>query len=80
MDVLLISVKEINKLMTKECQIFTFTLLLRKTDVLKYRFFNLKKNFGELQLTQIPLNFKNSCSNFKIRGLGSKTYVAFLLF
>ena len=43
MDVLLISVKEINKLMTKECQIFTFTLLLRKTDVLKYRFFNLKK-------------------------------------
>ena len=44
MDVLLISVKEINKLMTKECQIFTFTLLLRKTDVLKHRFFNLKKN------------------------------------
>ena len=28
--------------------------------------------FGELQLTQISLNFKTSCCNLKIRGLGPK--------
>ena len=34
--------------------------------------------FGELQLTQISLNFKTSCCNLKIRGLGAKLWVAFL--
>ena len=28
--------------------------------------------FGELQLIQISLNFKTSCYNLKIRGLGGK--------
>ena len=32
------------------------------------------------QLTQILLNFRTSCCNLKIRGLGAKVYVAFLLF
>ena len=32
------------------------------------------------QLTHILLNFRTSCSNLKIRGLGAKVYVAFLLF
>ena len=35
--------------------------------------------FGELQLTQISLNFKTSCYNVKIIGLGAKLCVAFLL-
>ena len=34
---------------------------------------------GELQLEQISLNFKTSCCNLKIKGLGAKLYVAFLL-
>ena len=36
--------------------------------------------FRELQLTQISLNFKISCCNLKIRGLGAKLPVAFQLF
>ena len=36
--------------------------------------------FGELQLTQMSLNFKTSCCNLKIRGLGVKLCVPFLLF
>ena len=35
--------------------------------------------FGELQLTQISLNFK-TCCNLKIRDQGAKLCVAFLLF
>ena len=51
----------------------------------KLQFFGFKKFvarsvFGELQLTQILLNFKTSCLNLKIRGLGAKLCVAFLLF
>ena len=56
----------------------------RKTDVLKLRFSKFKKFitmsvFGELQLTQISLNFKTSCWNLKIRVLGAKLCEAFLL-
>ena len=40
----------------------------------------LQFSFGELQLTLISLNFKTSCSNLKIRGLGEKLCVAFLLY
>ena len=36
--------------------------------------------FGELQLRQISLNFRTSCCNLKIRGLGARLSVAFLLF
>ena len=39
-----------------------------------------KSVFWELQLTQISLNFKNSCSNLKISGLETKVCVVFLLF
>ena len=39
-----------------------------------------KSVFGELQLKQISLNFKNSCSNLKISGLETKACVVFLLF
>ena len=36
--------------------------------------------FGELQLTQISLNFQTSSCILKIRGQEAKLYVAFLLF
>ena len=56
----------------------------KKKNVLKIDFYNFKKFvnrsfFGELQLTQISLDFKNSCWNLKIRGLGAKLCVTFLL-
>ena len=51
----------------------------------KFRFYGFKKNvtrsvFGELQLTQISLNFKTSSYNLKIRGLGAKLCLLLLLF
>ena len=57
---------------------------MRKTDVLKLRFYNSKKLvpwsiFGELQFTKILMSFKTSCSNLKIKGLGAKQCEAFLL-
>ena len=36
--------------------------------------------FWELQLSQISLNFKTSSWNLKIRGLGAKRWLPFLLF
>ena len=52
-------------------------IYLRKTDVLKFKKFMTRSVFGELQLTQISLNFKSSCCNLKIRGLGAKLCVTF---
>ena len=46
----------------------------------KSKKFVSRSDFGELQLTQILLNFKTSCCNLKIWGLGAKLCVAFLLF
>ena len=51
----------------------------------KLQFSKLKKilirsHFGELQLTQISLTFKTSCNISKIRSLGAKLCVTFLLF
>ena len=51
----------------------------------KLQFFGFKNFFirsvsGELQLTQLSLNFKPSCCNLKIRSLGAVLCVAFLLF
>ena len=37
----------------------------------KFKKFVTGSVFGELQLTKISSNFKTSCCNFKIRGLGS---------
>ena len=58
-------------------------LPLKKTDVLKTWIFSVQKicrqvSFGELQLAQISLNFKTSCCNLKISGLGAELYVDFL--
>ena len=36
--------------------------------------------FRELQLTQISLNFQNSCCNLKVRGLGEKLCMTFFCY
>ena len=46
----------------------------------KFKKFVSRSVFGELQLKQISLTFKTSWCNLKIRGLGAKLCVAFLLF
>ena len=61
------------------------TYLMGKSDVFKTSIFYvwkvcLQQRFGELQLTQISLNFNTSCCNLKIRGLGATLCVAFVLF
>ena len=78
------SIKEINRLISKGMSSIYLKVTIKKTDVLKPRFSQFKKFvsrsvFGELQVTQISFNFKNSCK-FKIRGLDAKLDVAFLLF
>ena len=45
-----------------------------------FKKFVARSVLGELQLTQISLNFKTSCRNLKIRDLGAKLCVAFLIF
>ena len=51
-------------------------------DILKtfQSIFFTRSVLGELQLAQITLSFKYSYCNLKIRGLGAKLCVAFLLF
>ena len=58
---------------------------LNKSNVCQLSFSKFKKfvcmsDFAELQLMQISFNFKNYCCNLKIRGLGEKLCVTFLLF
>ena len=75
--------KEINRLLSTgmsniylKVTIETFSKLQfsepKKTDT--------RSVFGELQLTQVLLNFKTFCCNIKIIGLGAKLCVVFLLF
>ena len=47
--------------------------------LLKFQKFVSRSVFGELLLTRISLNFQTSCRKLKIRGLGAKLCVAFLL-
>ena len=46
-----------------------------KLPFFRFKTFVTRSVFGELQLTQITLNFKTSCSNLKIRG--AKTVCGF---
>ena len=46
-----------------------------KLPFFRFKTFVTRSVFGELQLTQITLNFKTSCSNLKIRG--TKTVCGF---
>ena len=75
--------KEINRLLSKGMSNIYLKVTIKKFS--KLRFSGFKKFvtssvFGELQLTQISLNFKTSCCNLKIKGLEAELCVAFLLF
>ena len=70
--------KEINRLLTKKMSniylkvtIETFSKLLFSG----FKKFVTRSVFGELQLTQISLDFKTSCCNLKIRSLGAKMWL-----
>ena len=53
----------------------------RKTDLFSsFKKFIANVSFRKLQLKKIPLNFKTSHCNLKIRDLEAKLCVAFLLF
>ena len=45
----------------------------------KFKKFVIRSVFGELQLTQISLNFETFCCSLKIRGLGTKLCVTIIL-
>ena len=70
----------------KSALVYLKKLLLTKTEVLKTSIFSKLKKivtrsvYGELQLTQIPLNFKILVCNLKNKGLGATLCVNFLLF
>ena len=75
--------KEINRLLSKgmsniylKVTIETFS----KLQFSEFQKFVTRSVFAELQLMQISLNFQIPRCNLKIRGLGAKLCVAFLLF
>ena len=78
------SIKQINRLISKGiANIYlkvTIEKNLRSLQFSKFKKFVSRSVFGEIHLRQISLNLKMSCWNLKIRGLGAKLYVAFLLF
>ena len=53
---------------------------LSKRQLFGFKKFVTRSVSGELRLTQISSNFKTSYCNLKIRGLGAKLCVTFLLF
>ena len=81
-----ISKKEINVLFNKRMpNIYSNGSMEKKLTFSKLLFFKCKKCisipvFGELQLTQISLNFKVSCCNLKIRRLGKNSCEAFFYY
>ena len=70
-------IKEINRLISKGMSkiylksYYWEILMFSKLRFSKFKKFVFRSVFGELQLTQISLNFKTLCSNLKIRGLGA---------
>ena len=74
--------KEINRLSKGMSNIYLKVTIetFSKLRFSRFKKFVTRSVFGELQLTQISLNFKTSCFNLKIIGLGAKLCVAFLLF
>ena len=74
--------KEINRLLSKGMSIIYLRVTIEKFSKLRFSGFKkfvTRSVFEELQLTQISLNFKTSYCDLKIRGLGPKLCVAFLL-
>ena len=75
--------KEINRLLSKGMSIIYLRVTIETFSKLRFSGFKkfvTRSVFEELQLTQISLNFKTSYCDLKIRGLGPKLCVAFLLF
>ena len=75
--------KEINSLLSKgmsNVYLKVTNEMFAKLPNSKFKKFVTRSVFGELQITQVSLNFKTSCCNLKNRGLGTKLCVAFLLF
>ena len=70
------SIKEINKLISKGMSNIYLKVTFSKLRFSKFKKFVSRLVFGQLQLTQISLNFKTSCCNLKIRS-GSKTVCGF---
>ena len=78
-------IRNFNSVILEHKELVCVEFTIEKTDVLeilisKFKKFIARSVFGELQLTQISLNFQNSCCNLKIRGLVVKLCAAFLLF
>ena len=74
--------KEINRLLSKGMSIIYLRVTIETFSKLRFSAFKkfvTRSVFEELQLTQISLNFKTSYCDLKIRGLGPKLCVAFLL-
>ena len=69
--------KEINRLLSKGRSNICLKVTIEDVQsISKLRRFGFKNFvtravFGELQLTQIPLNFKTSCCNLAIRDMGT---------
>ena len=77
------SFKGINRLISKRNVKYLFQVYhWEKLTFSKLRFskFFSRSVFGELQLTHKSLNFKTSCYNLQVRGLGAKLCAAFLFF
>ena len=76
-------IKEINRLLSKRTS--NIYLTVAKLTFSKLCFSTFKKFvpgsvFGELQLTQMSLNFRTSCCNLKTRDLGAKLCVTWFNF
>ena len=86
------SIKEINRWRTEinilfskgMSNIFLKVSVEKKWQTQNFSIMDLKSlslgQFLRAQLTQISFNLKFFCCNLKIRGLGTKLYVAFLLY
>ena len=80
------SIKGINRLISKRMSnIYSKVTIEKKLTFSKLQFSKFKKFgnssvFWELQLMQISLNFKTSCYNLKVRGLGSRSCGLFFYF
>ena len=75
--------KKINRLLSKRMSNIYLKINIKTFSKLWFsgsKKFITRSIFGELQLTQMSLNFITSCCNLKIRGLGAKRCVDFLLF
>ena len=75
--------KEINRLLSEGISIIYLEVTIKTLSKLGLSGFKklvTRSIFGKFQLTQISLNLKTSCCNLKIRGLGAKVCVDFLLF